>query len=30
VAHKKNEKRGFLSIVNGGNLGGGVFSIFLP
>jgi K+-sensing histidine kinase KdpD len=30
TAHKKNEKKGFISIVNGGNLGGGVFSIFLP
>jgi two-component system, OmpR family, sensor histidine kinase SenX3 len=29
-AHKKNERTGFLSIVNGGKLGGGVFSIFLP
>jgi K+-sensing histidine kinase KdpD len=28
--HVNHEKEGFISIVNGGNLGGGVFSIYLP
>ncbi|HOW56558.1 MAG TPA: HAMP domain-containing sensor histidine kinase [Smithellaceae bacterium] len=28
--HKNREKCGFISIINGGKYGGGVFSIFLP
>ena len=28
--HTNNNKKGFISIVNGGSLGGGVFSIYLP
>jgi len=28
--HVNHQKEGFISIVNGGNLGGGVFSIYLP
>jgi two-component system, OmpR family, sensor histidine kinase SenX3 len=28
--HKNNDKAGFISIANGGTLGGGVFSLYLP
>jgi len=28
--HTNRDKKGFISIVNGGSLGGGVFSIYLP
>jgi hypothetical protein len=29
-SHENNEKKGYISIVNGGALGGGVFTIFIP
>jgi K+-sensing histidine kinase KdpD len=28
--HVNNDKKGFISIVNGGKMGGGIFSIYLP
>jgi len=28
--HVNNDKKGFISVMNGGSLGGGIFSIYLP